>query len=252
MDSAIETFKGRDVIIIEDITHRLLNEQNYCIKADYLIASLRKWFPLPSGGLAVKMDGDFKEVKTTGPPARLISNKIEAMNQKAEYIAYGHGKGEYEKELKNSFLALFCEFNTGIIKTYKNARIDSVSKSLLSAIDVAAIKKQRRQNAQYLHRELKETRYIRFLFKKADFQRDCPLFVPIMVESSARESLKKYLIANDIFCPVHWPMPNRLSLTTQTEKLYKQQLSLICDQRYDHKDMERITEVMEEFVKAYE
>ena len=44
MDSAIETFKGRDVIIIEDITHRLLNEQNYCIKADYLIASLRKWF----------------------------------------------------------------------------------------------------------------------------------------------------------------------------------------------------------------
>ena len=47
-------------------------------------------------------------------------------------------------------------------------------------------------------------------------------------------------------------MPNRLSLTTQTEKLYKQQLSLICDQRYDHKDMERITEVMEEFVKAYE
>lgn len=251
MDSIIDTFRKRDVVIIEDITHRLLSEQNHCIKADYLIASLRKWFPLPSGGLAVKMNGHLKKDNITSPPAKLISKKLDAMNQKAKYMAYNSCEEKYKQALKNSFLAMFSEFNSNIKQNYKNAGIDSISKNLLTKIDVANIKRKRRQNSQYLHKEMKGLKYIRFLFNEVDLEKDCSLFVPIMVESSVRESLKNYLISKDIFCPVHWPIPRGHRLTTHTEKLYKQELSLICDQRYDYKDMKRIIEVVEEFVKAY-
>ncbi|NLM45161.1 MAG: hypothetical protein GX201_14335 [Clostridiales bacterium] len=252
MDSIIDILRERDVIIIEDITHRLLSKPNHCFKADYLIASLRKWFPLPSGGLAVKMNGHFMKDNITSPPAKLINKKINAMKQKAEYMAYEGYESKFTRELKKSFLAAFSEFNSGIEQSYKNFSIDCVSVNLLAKIDVVDVKKKRCENAQYLHKRLKESKYIKFLFKEVDFERDCPLFVPIMVESSVRESLRNYLISNNIFCPVHWPIPRGHHLTTEITKLYKQELSLICDQRYDHKDMKRITDVVEEFVKNYD
>jgi len=253
MDPVIDILKERDVIIIEDITHRLLSEPNHCIKSDYLIASLRKWFPLPSGGLAVKMNEHFiMKDNLTSPPAKLINKKINAMKQKAEYMAYESYEDEFAQELKKSFLAAFSEFNSGIKQSYKNFSIDSVSQNLLAEINVVDVKKKRCENAQYLHRRLRESKYIKFLFKEVDFEKDCPLFVPIMVESSVRESLRNYLISNNIFCPVHWPIPRGHHLTTEIAKLYKQELSLICDQRYDLKDMKRITDVVEEFVKNYD
>ena len=39
-----------EIIIIEDCTQSLLSERNETDIVDYLIASIRKWFPIPSGG----------------------------------------------------------------------------------------------------------------------------------------------------------------------------------------------------------
>lgn len=252
MDSIIDILRERDVIIIEDITHRLLSKPNHCFKADYLIASLRKWFPLPSGGLAVKMNGHFMKDNITSPPAKLINKKINAMKQKAEYMAYEGYESEFTRELKKSFLAAFSEFNSGIKQSYKNFSIDCVSVNLLAKIDVVDVKKKRCENAQYLHERLKELKNIKLLFEEVDFKRDCPLFVPIMIESNIREQLKNYLISNNVFCPVHWPIPRGQQLTTHTARLYKQELSLICDQRYGLADMRRITEVVEEFTRNHD
>ena len=73
-----------------------------------------------------------------------------------------------------------------------------------------------------------------------------------MIESNIREQLKNYLISNNVFCPVHWPIPRGQQLTTHTARLYKQELSLICDQRYGLADMRRITEVVEEFTRNHD
>jgi len=56
----IETHKVKNVImdfkhnkraiVIEDITHSMLCQQNASVGSDYYITSLRKWLGIPSGG----------------------------------------------------------------------------------------------------------------------------------------------------------------------------------------------------------
>jgi len=49
MDKYIKLFHERNIIVIEDITHRLLSDINHSEYSTYLVASLRKWFPIISG-----------------------------------------------------------------------------------------------------------------------------------------------------------------------------------------------------------
>ena len=36
------------------------------------------------------------------------------------------------------------------------------------------------------------------------FSQACPLFVPLFLESKKRDGLRKFLIENRIYCPIHW------------------------------------------------
>ena len=62
-----------------------------------------------------------------------------------------------------------------------------------------------------------------------------------------RDELKRYLISNNIYCPVHWPKSEYHKLNVETEKLYNQEISLVCDQRYSLDDMQNICKVILEF-----
>lgn len=252
MDSIIKAFSDRNIPIIEDITHRLLSNQNHCNKSDYCIASLRKWFAIPTGGLAIKMKDTFRKQNMMYPSTELLDKKVNGMTQKAEYMLNSNDESSHSKKLKYDFLKSFSEFNTSIQLNYKNIIIDDLSKHLLARIDVEDIKKRRYKNAQYLHKYLEESEYIKFLFDEISIKEDCPLFVPLMVRENIREALQNYLISNNIYCPVHWPVPKGYKLNIRTERLYNEELSLICDQRYGYDDMEKITNTLGEFIKNYD
>ena len=247
MDSIIEMFNIKGVIVIEDITHRLLCGISHCNKADYNIASLRKWFAIPSGGLAVKLKGSFSEKLPSTPSAFLIDMKVKAMLQKSDYI------NKYEKDIiitdinKKDFLRMFSEFNKELQIYYKSMKIDLISKKLISIIDVELVKEKRRDNASYLYQELKNNYFVKPLLDEPNFTHDCPLFFPIKVNSTLRESLRKYLADNEIYCPIHWPKPNESHLNDITNVIFDEELSLICDQRYGIDDMKRIVRTIEEF-----
>lgn len=57
MKSEIEYFKNIGSIVIEDITHSLLNINNS--NADYGVASIRKWMAIPSGAIAINFNDEF-------------------------------------------------------------------------------------------------------------------------------------------------------------------------------------------------
>lgn len=48
MDVYIKKFKEKGKIVIEDITHSILSSKKYSEYSDYLVGSLRKWFPIAS------------------------------------------------------------------------------------------------------------------------------------------------------------------------------------------------------------
>lgn len=249
MDSIIKNFKDKNIITIEDITHRLLMKQNHSNKTDYCIGSLRKWFAIPTGGFAIKMDGDFRSQNMIDPPIELIDKKTNAMIEKAKYML-NFNDGDNQNEIsKRFFLEKFSEFNVALKRNYKNILMDDLSSKILARTDIEEIKKTRFKNAQYLYTCLEESEYVRLLFNQLNIKDDCPLFVPVMVREDIREALQKHLIHNNIFCPIHWPAPSVYRPNIRTEILYNEELSLICDQRYSIDDMKKIIITLGEFIK---
>ena len=81
---------------------------------------------------------------------------------------------------------------------------------------------------------------------------DCPMFVPIFVPDGKRDELRRYLIRNEIYCPVHWPVSEYHVLDEKTKEIYDNELSLVCDQRYNEKDMKRMIDTIRVFWKSDE
>ncbi|MCE7791181.1 hypothetical protein K8O68_01955 [Salipaludibacillus sp. CUR1] len=241
MDRIIKKFRGRDVIVIEDITHRFLCEQNCCRYANYFIASLRKWFSIPSGGVAIKGAGEFTNNKLLPPPDELVEKKVLAMSKKANFIYNQYTIHKTNKTAKSDFLKLYSDFNFALNNNYKNIEIDLVSKEILKKINIEDIKKKRVKNTIFIYQNFKKTNYIKLLFSKFNSDTDCPLFVPIIVKPELRGALKNYFITNNIFCPIHWPNPvDNNYFNKETKILYNTELSLVCDHRYGLNDIKRI------------
>lgn len=220
----LSEFQG---VVIEDITHSLLSAHPYHSHSHYLVASLRKWEPINCGGYCSNVRGKIHYGPTISPPLEYTRMKTVAMELKKEYLL------DFDNKKKLRFLSMFEESNQWLAENYSELSIDPWSIEYLSAVDIEGQRQIRRRNAKVLYEGLEKK--AQFLFPIEDM--DCPLFVPILLHN--REEVRKTLISNQIYCPVHWPRPDGC-----VSNLYDQELSLICDQRYNEEDMERIVSVL--------
>lgn len=217
-------------VIIRDLTHSILSGAPK--KADYYFGSLRKWCGFPTGGFAWANDGTELKVDKTTNGEYIHLRKI-AMEQKNEYI---HGK-RGDKQ----FLQLFKQAEELLSANDTPASgISDINKA--KQLDVKTIKNQRRSNAEVLISSLNEL----VMFPQVN-STDCPLFVPIIVPNGKRDELHKYLIEKNIYCPIHWPITKFHNLDKRESYIYENEISLICDQRYNKQDMIRIVDTIKQF-----
>ena len=207
------------------------------MRADYEVASLRKWFPLACGGVAWKRDGTITR-PTRAPEPALVTLRIQAMEDKARFLRLGIDN----PESKQIFLEKYRYCNLAFKNDYKDIMIDPWSENELKRQDIQNICKVRRANATILLYGLHGITGIIPVFTKL-CEGDCPLFVPIFAER--RDELQKWLAQRAIYCPVHWPKP----IKEARSNLYAGELSLICDQRYGSEEMERILQALMDFYK---
>lgn len=227
------SFKSRGGVIVEDVTHSLLSDTFCNQQSDYLVASVRKWFPVNSGGYCASVNGNLSFAPKKLPPTEFVELKARAMALKAEYLE------DFGEQKKERFLSMFGSSNHWLAENYSSLAIDLQSKEVLERVDLEEHRKVRRRNARVLYEGLDDK--ATFLFPKEKI--DCPLFVPIV--SSRRDELRKILVENEIYCPIHWPRPSGCC-----SNLYDVELSLICDQRYGEEDMNRIVSVLRDYFKA--
>lgn len=234
MENYIKKFKDRGITVIEDITHSILSEKKYSVYSDYLVGSLRKWFPIASGGIAISMEKDFKIQECIETNQNLIISKKTAMSQKKDYIE------NIDTSIKQNFLNEFSKSNEILSEDYKNYRIDENSYKILMGLDIEKIQNSRRENAKIIYEKLKDIKEIRFLVNNL-LNEDCPLFVPIILQENLRNNLRKILIENQVYCPIHWPLDQNLN------NIFNKELSLICDQRYTKKEIEEYLKIIVNF-----
>ncbi len=216
---------GYDGTVIRDVTHSIFTST--CDDADYYFGSLRKWAGFWTGGYA------WPTKSVSSIDETYINLRKEAMEQKSLYICEGSDSKEY--------LSLFNEAEEYL----EDAKISSAIQrdiELAKKIDIGLIKSQRRKNAQVLLNSFSDM----VIFSEI-CENDCPMFVPILVPDGKRDEIRKYLIQQEIYCPVHWSISKYHKLTEQTKVIYDNELSLVCDQRYTEKDMMRIVDAIKSF-----
>lgn len=232
-ENLLKGFKESGGIVIEDITHSLFQVNPSHKESDYYVASIRKWGPLVSGGICCKKDGCFASLPWSMPDKEFWMEKTKAMMLKGRYLR------SKETPLKKEYMELFQKCNENMAKSYSGRRIDEVSMAMLEEWDALKIRERRRKNSILLHSGLADVEGLKTLFELKEG--DCPLFVPIICDK-ARERLRKRLVEEEIYCPVHWERP----AVRCSSNLYELELSLVCDQRYGQEDMQRICEVIKD------
>lgn len=218
-------------IVIRDLTHTA-----FCKSyddADYYFGSVRKWCGIWTGGFAWGECLNTDYVILSQPNQEYIELRKTSMEKKQKYI-------EGSEKCKD-FLSTFAQAEEildelSVVKIASDRDI-----RMMNHIDADLIRKTRRENAEVLLNEIGEVAIFDVLKEN-----DCPLFVPISVEN--RDVIRKELISNSIYCPVHWPVSDLHRLNDKTKRIYENEISLICDQRYTVEDMKRIVEIVKKGV----
>ena len=194
---------------------------------DYCFTSYRKWFYMPDGAEVICKEG------------RFAGFKVDSEGEYVKYKAAGNVLKNYADSIDDSVaLELIDRAEDMMDKEYLYAG-SLLSSQLYTTIDIEQVARVRKRNAAYLHKELTRLKVEHLYDAKA-----VPLFVPIRIDN--RDAVRKALFAKGIFAPIHWPVEN-IELQGNND-LYKTELSLICDQRYDEEDMERIIKAIEDAI----
>lgn len=226
----VSNYKG---IVIRDVTHSILST-SYA-DADYYFGSLRKWCGVWTGGYAWSRD-NHRLIKGNVNDLGYTSLRARAMQKKQEYIEGKRVDKEYLKTFEEAEESLEA---TGVVQSAERDVI------LGKKLDVEYIKSKRRSNAEVLRKAFPD-----WLMFPNMTSKDCPMFVPVLVPDGKRDSLKRYLIKNEIYCPVHWPVSKYHELDGRTFHIYKNELSLVCDQRYTEDDMARMVDIIKQFMEG--
>ena len=224
--SHLEKYNG---IVIRDVTHSLLSKQYD--DADYYFSSLRKWAGFYTGGYAWGFKNSLPSLPENLDYVRLRREAMEAKK------AYMEGASDSKEYLTTFNQAEDMLEHCGVEHT------DKRDCELAFVLDIDYIKQRRQYNASILLEAFERVA----IFKDFD-DNDCPMFVPIMVPQGLRDNLKNYLKDYQIYCPVHWPVSEVHQLTEEEQVIYDNELSLVCDQRYDGDDMQRIIKTIHQFI----
>ena len=221
-------------VLIEDITQSLLSD--ICFpEADFYVASLRKFFAIPDGGVLISRTGLQSFEKQAGDPG-IVDCAVQACRMKADYFAAPR------PEAKSAFLAKYDELDEMMCVNDQLYDISDLSRRIFSCFDIESASSARRRNYAYLYRHLQETGLFSLPLRLTD-ERTVPLYLPVLMKDrQTRERFRTYMAKEHaIYCPVIWPYPPRLTAGFAcTDAVYNRILCFPIDQRYDPDDMQRV------------
>lgn len=234
--------KEKGKAVIYDATHSMYSSID-TIPYDFIYGSYRKWVDINCGFAAWDKTLHKGEIVQNFADGAYASIRKELFDKKAMFI-----NGEImDKEV---FLSLIDEAEMTLDCDYHHKLPDDRSKEVLRTTDVDYIIAKRCQNASVLTEAVNGLNDERVCCINPLLNtHDTPLFVPVIVSPEHRDPLRRYLIAHEIYCPVHWPIPDIHERMTGSAQLFSSELSLICDHRYGREDMLRIAATIADYLK---
>lgn len=233
-DRLIQNVHEHGGVVIEDITHALFDKKERMEKADYYVASLRKWFPLYSGGWLGKVNGTIEKKPNISGDAKVDTAKL-SMELMADYI-------EGRSDDKATCILNRTYFEDWLVLLECMTAIDSASEGMLARLDFEKCLQKRKNNAMRLYDGLCHIPGIQFLNKRTDWEMCAPICVPVLIEHDQRNALQETLAENGIYCQIMWQERMGADMSIRDREL-----SLVCDHRYNEADMDKMIGVISDF-----
>lgn len=232
-----------NIILVEDHSHDPFSPWAKNSQADYATSSLRKTLPIPDGGI-LWSPKNLPLPQPFGKESPGAYKKLMAMILKRSYLqGLPINKDDYLRLSRDGQNELDDETNSAISVFTNN---------VLRFLDVESFRQQRAANiSKFINLTLNQNNpYWKPLF--ANWEQGSVPFNSIIVcqSKTIRAALRKYLISNDIFAPIHWQQPEEgiVSNDSKAIALSAKILTIPTDQRYGEEDIIRIVEILNDFV----
>lgn len=241
--AAAEKLRKSGKTVIFDATHSLLmpGYRAFSFPADYIYGSVRKWTDI-NLGFCLKTSEPL-----TCPPLEpcpgYTALRNRAFDLKQAYI-------REETDDKQTFLQMFSDAEDYLERHYRAKAADERSMEHLSTLDADLLRDRRRENALCLTQAVNDLRaeQVRCLFPTVQPD-DCPLFVPLIVAPTLRDTLQAHLVRRGLYFPRHWPKTSEHTFRGERAPLFDTEISAVCDQRYTTGDMRRIAAEIRGFLE---
>lgn len=213
-----------NALFMEDRTQDILNpREERSFHPDVTVASIRKWIPVPDGGLLWGRVA--AETRKGDTFAKL---RKEAMVEKSRYLKTG------EASLKDVFRHKLGQASECLDERAEPYSMTQESAELLKKLDFETIYARRQDNAKALMAALTpEEGVLRLIATTPEIS---TLYLPILVEEQSK--IQSALAKEGIYCPVIWPVPEEAKgVCPVAEFTAEHMLGVPCDQRYTPEDM---------------
>ena len=224
----------KGAIIIEDTTHSIFSQAQTI--GDYMVCSIRKWFPIPGGGVLYYNRNKCGIVKTSYP--RSVDNsRGYGMILKDLFLTTGFDCNEKYRQV---FTA--CEEHLDSQKDIYE--ISDFSRFIASCVSIGRLIERRKNNYEMLLNALKNGGVNPAI--KID-KHDTPLVYPLRVKN--RDSLRSFLMSKKVYCAVHWPFDDnhKPEYRAFAKKNADELISLPIDQRYDEAHIKYLVDTLNQF-----
>lgn len=233
----LKELSRKGIIVVEDITHILLSD-GWRPCADYMIGSLRKWCAIPDGGILIKQcDAEDKNVFQTlrqEENIEFLSVRLSAQEGKRKFLS---GTEDRSSD-KNVFISLFDKSESILNRQSRYYTMSNYTRERIISVDWKQIAHKRKENYCVLRDVLKSISGIEIVFPHIS-DNTVPLYFPVFVDRSKRDSVRYSMRKNNILLPVIWPVPSFLTnnLMVEVKRIYEEILAIPCDQRYAEQEM---------------
>lgn len=249
----LKIWQSEGLCIMEDVTQSY-NLTDIEQDADYIIGSLRKWYPVPDGGFAASNESFPEDFCTEN--RIFVETKLNLLTEKWNYFQTP-GALEEKQQQKKAFMTKNREMEEWLDHYEKISPLSKESMKILSGLKEDDFKKKRNENYRYLIQQItigrKTLPDIHFeiipVFAKESILEtvNAPLYLPVYAKN--RDDLQKFLVNRGIYAPVLWPLgkENESFLSETEQEIYNQILALPIDQRYGLSEMRYIAQALDEY-----
>lgn len=225
-----EIADANHIMVVEDTTQSLFSE--HLLYGDYALASVRKWMPVPMGGVL------YTGYENVLPEADAILQSTDNTRAYAMVLKDIFLKSEYDTNL--IYRKLFAECEEQIEDAESPGRMSDFTEYIIKCVDIGQLIERRKQNYIRLSKALEKTgiRPVRELKEK-----EVPLVYPI--RAGDRDAFRNYLTDHKIYCAVHWPFDGIFAeQRPNAQKNAASLLSLPIDQRYGEEEIDYMADVI--------